>query len=52
LQVTDTLAIKTELFNRRTTRERMRKIALDLCDKLEVAQGAAVMAATKTKPKD
>lgn len=48
---TELLTIKAELFHRKTTRERMRKIALDLCDRLEVAEGAAMIRSVTQKPK-
>lgn len=50
-KVTELLTIKAEIFNRKTTRERMRKIALDLCDRLEVAEGGAVIRSVTTKSK-
>jgi hypothetical protein len=40
------LAIKTEIFNRTTPAARLREIALQLCDRLEAAEGGRVIQAT------
>lgn len=51
-QVSELLTIKAEIFNRKTSMTRLRNIALELCDRLEIAEGGALIRACTKKLKD